>query len=43
MSTTAVVAMVVICGVVWGGFLCLLIGALRQEGSKSSAAKDSLR
>lgn len=40
MSTTAVVTMVVICGVVWGGFFGLLVRALRHEGSKTSTSGD---
>ncbi len=36
MSTTAIVTMVVICGVVWGGFAVLLVRAVRSEGRKSS-------
>ena len=39
MSGTAVVMMVVICGVVWGGFALLLVRALRREGRKSGAAE----
>jgi hypothetical protein len=35
MSTTAVVTMVLICGVVWGGFALLLTRALRHEGRKT--------
>ncbi len=34
MSTSAIVVMVVICGSVWGGFLALLVRAIRREGSK---------
>lgn len=34
MSTTAIVVMVVICGSVWGGFLTLLLRAIRREGRK---------
>lgn len=39
MNTTAVITMVVICGMVWGGFIGLLIRALRHEGDKSAAEK----
>lgn len=38
MSTTAVITMVVICGVVWGGFIGLLMRALRHEGDKTTAS-----
>lgn len=34
MSAGAVVMMVAICGLVWGGFLVLLTRALREEGRK---------
>ena len=30
-------AMLVICGIVWGGFALLLLRALRSEASKTSA------
>lgn len=36
MSTTAIVTMAVICSLVWGGFISLLIKALRHEGSKQA-------
>lgn len=35
MSGMAIVMMVLICGFVWGGFLSLLVRALRAEGAKS--------
>ena len=35
MSGTAIVTMVVICGLVWGGFLGLLGFALRKENAKT--------
>lgn len=38
MSATAVVMMVLICGVVWGGFALLLARAVRREGRKGRAA-----
>lgn len=34
MSTTAIAFMVLICGLVWGGFLLLLVRAVRSEGRK---------
>ena len=36
MTGTAIATMVVICGVVWGGFALLLIRAVRHEGQKAS-------
>ena len=35
MSTSAIVMMILICGFVWGGFLYLLIRAVRSEANKS--------
>lgn len=35
MTTAAVITMVAICGVIWGGFAALLIRALRREGRKT--------
>lgn len=35
MSTSAIVMMIVICGFIWGGFLYLLVRAIRSESSKS--------
>jgi hypothetical protein len=37
MSGIAVTMMVLICGLVWGGFAYLLIRALRKEGAKREA------
>lgn len=34
METNAVVTMIVICGLVWGGFVLLLVRAVRSEGAK---------
>lgn len=34
MTTTAVTMMVLICGLVWGGFATLLARAARHEGRK---------
>ncbi len=34
MTTTAMLVMVLICGVVWGGFLTLLWRAFSREGKK---------
>jgi cytochrome c oxidase assembly factor CtaG len=36
MSTSAVVMMVVTCVLVWGGFVVLLLRAVRKEGRKAS-------
>lgn len=36
MSSAAVVMMVAICGLVWGGFVVLLTRAVREEGRKAS-------
>jgi len=35
MSSLATVTMVVICGVVWGGFALLLVRAIVSEGRKN--------
>jgi len=35
MSGAAAVSMLLVCGVVWGGFVGLLIRAARREGAKS--------
>lgn len=40
MSTTAIVTMIVICGVVWGGFALLLTRAMRDESRKRSDSED---
>lgn len=42
MSASAIVMMLVICGLVWGGFIFFLVRAMRSEGRKksSSAAGD---
>ena len=34
MSTTAIAFMVLVCGMVWGGFTPLLVRAVRSEGRK---------
>lgn len=39
MSTSAIVMMVLICGLVWGGFACLLLKALSSEGKKKGAGE----
>lgn len=41
MSADAVVMMVAICGLVWGGFLVLLTRALREEGRKKRDRGDT--
>lgn len=37
MTATAITMMVLICGVVWGGFAALLLRAFRHEGRKRAA------
>ena len=37
MTTTTILTMVVICGLVWGGFATLLVFALRSESAKRRA------
>jgi hypothetical protein len=37
MSGSAVVFMLVVCSFVWGGFLLLLVRAVRSEGRKSTS------
>lgn len=34
MSTHALITMIIICGLVWGGFTLLLIRAIRSESAK---------
>lgn len=34
MSTMAIAFMVLVCGLVWGGFAVLLVRAVRSEGRK---------
>ena len=38
MNGSAVVMMIVVCGLVWGGFVALLARAVRKEGAKQSWA-----
>lgn len=40
MTTTAITMMLLICGVVWGGFVTLLVRAVRSEGRKRAGAGD---
>lgn len=35
MTTTAIVTMVIICGVVWGGLATLIAFAVKSEGRKA--------
>lgn len=35
MSGTALIFMLFVCGVIWGGFTALLVRAIRREGRKS--------
>ena len=37
MSASAIVMMLVICGIVWGGFVFFLIRAIRSESKKQAA------
>jgi len=37
MSASAIVMMVVICGIIWGGFVFFLIRAIRSESKKRAA------
>lgn len=41
MTTPAIVTMVLICGIVWGGFAILLLRAVRSERQKRSQRDDS--
>ncbi len=34
MTATATLMMILICGLVWGGFVMLLVKAVRHEGRK---------
>ena len=43
MSGVAVAMMVLVCGLVWGGFVGLLIRAVRYEGRKAPEARDLVR
>ncbi len=40
MTATAITVMVLICGVVWGGFITLLLKAFRHEGRKRAVRVD---
>ncbi|MEM7583926.1 MAG: MetS family NSS transporter small subunit [Acidobacteriota bacterium] len=40
MTSTAITMMVLICGLVWGGFATLLWRAIRQEGRKRDGGSD---
>ncbi len=41
MTATATWMMILICGLVWGGFLTLLIRAARQEGRKRAGRSET--
>lgn len=41
MTPTAWATLIVICGTVWGGFVLLLVRALRSEGQKSGGGQKS--
>ncbi len=45
MTTTAIVTMILICGLIWGGFVTILVYAIRREGRKrmTSAEEDTER
>ena len=43
MSGTAVMMMLLICGVVWGGFALLLTRAVRREGRKGGTSDGDRR
>lgn len=36
MTLPALVFLVVVCGIVWGGFVVLLVRAVRSEGRKNA-------
>ncbi|MCP3957569.1 MAG: MetS family NSS transporter small subunit [bacterium] len=40
MTTTATVMMILICGLVWGGFVSLLFRAAKSEGRKRARGRD---
>ncbi len=40
MTTTAVTMMILICGLVWGGFVAFLLRAVRHEGRKRASHVD---
>ncbi len=40
MTATATTMMILICGVVWGGFVTLLLRAFRHEGRKRAGRLD---
>jgi hypothetical protein len=37
MTTSALVFLLLVCGLVWGGFVVLLVRAVRSEGRKSAS------
>ncbi len=43
MGASTWTAMLVICGIVWGGFALLLLRAVRSEATKSAAAAPAER
>lgn len=40
MSPAAIAMMVVVCSLVWGGFVALLVRAVRMEGAKATDRLD---
>jgi heme/copper-type cytochrome/quinol oxidase subunit 2 len=39
MSVSAIVMMLVICGIIWGGFVFFLMRAVRSESRKQASAR----
>ncbi|MGB5296637.1 MAG: MetS family NSS transporter small subunit [Thermoanaerobaculia bacterium] len=39
MSVSAIVMMLVICGIIWGGFVFFLMRAVHSEGRKQASAR----
>ena len=40
MTSMAIVTMIVVCGVVWGGLATLIVFAVRSEGRKARDGED---
>ena len=41
MTTAATVTMIVICGLIWGGFAALVVHALRRESGRGERPEES--
>ncbi len=41
MTWQAIVMMVIVCGIVWGGFVGLLVRAIRREGAKQHGESEN--